>query len=157
MKPEIRNLKTDGYWPLEGEVLLPLFGKFVRFSSDDADGIDYVEQCAAYVNNLDERLIQALCEASIRYCNDFLDVTGQEPMKFDTPRDVLRRVSPNMLIIPDEEIPGTPVFHMELNCEWEIEHGMEWIVRDSRVLYVGAFNGGDPWDEYLEKDSWNFA
>lgn len=34
---------------------------------------------------------------------------------------------------------------------------MEWVVRGDRVLYVGAFNGEDPWSDYTEEQEWNYA
>jgi hypothetical protein len=30
---------------------------------------------------------------------------------------------------------------MALDCEWEIEHGMECVIRDDEVLYVSRFGG----------------
>ena len=40
---------------------------------------------------------------------------------------------------------------MTLNCDWEPEHGMEWIIKGDKALYIGPFNGGaSPWDEEEE-------
>ena len=36
---------------------------------------------------------------------------------------------------------------MELNCEWEPEYGMEWVVRSGKVLYSGGFIDTYPWDD----------
>lgn len=157
MQPVIRNVSSEGFWPLQGEAFIALFDRYVQFAVEDASGIEYVEKCVLYVNSLDASIIDLLCQASIRYCNDFLEMVGEDPKQFGSSQEVLKLVSPSTLIVPNEKIPGEPVIHMELNCEWEIEHGMEWIIRDKRVLYVGGFNGSDPWCEYLEKKSWNYA
>ncbi|KQT42496.1 MULTISPECIES: hypothetical protein [unclassified Methylophilus] len=157
MKPLLKNVSTEGFWPLQGEAFLTLFDRYVPFAVEDASGINYVEKCVEYFNALDSEIIDDLCLASIRYCNDFLEMVGEDPKQFNSPRDVLPLVIPSTLIIPNEEIPGQPVAHFELNCDWEPEHGMEWIVRDNKVLYVGGFNGSDPWGEYLEKPSYNYA
>lgn len=153
----LRNVSSEGFWPLQGEAFFTLFDRYVAFAVEDASDIEYVEKCVEYFNALDSGIIDKLCLASIRYCNDFLEMVGEDSRQFNSPRDVLSLVSPGTLIIPNEENSGTPVAHLELNCDWEPEHGMEWIIRDRAVLYVGAFNGSDPWGEYLEKVSYNYA
>ncbi|PZD96727.1 hypothetical protein DNH61_05885 [Paenibacillus sambharensis] len=142
---------------LEGEFYCKLFAREVRFMAEQGAGTDYIEQCVSYLNSLREDVVEALCEASIRYCNEFLDDIGEEMIQFTKPADVLKLVDPNILIVPDPEGRTEPVVHMELDCEWEIEHGMEWVVRGDQVLYVGSFNSENPWGDYAEKDSWNYA
>ena len=39
----------------------------------------------------------------------------------------------------------------------EEEHGMEWIIRGNKVLYVGSFNGEDPMGDFSLKNEWNYA
>ena len=43
---------------------------------------------------------------------------------------------------------NVPTFQMELSCEWEIEHGMEWVVRGDDVAFVGGCQFGDPFQRY---------
>jgi hypothetical protein len=146
----------DGPFAVEGRVYCRPFGRYIAFAVEDAASMDYVRRCAEHLDALPEPTLLALCEASIRYCNEFRSLTGEPPLAFASAYDVLALVDPNTLLIPDELRPE-PVVHLELNCDWEPEHGLEWIVRDSRVLYVGGFNGGNPWAEYDDKASWNFA
>jgi hypothetical protein len=157
MRELTKNISTNGDWPLQGEVFVDLFEKYVDFAVEDAATIEYVIRCAEYLNSFDDELIEALCAACIRYCNGFLTIVGDAPKHFALPRDVLKLISPSLLIVPNIEDLDEPVVHMELNCDWEIEHGMEWIIRGKNILYVGSFNGQDPWAEYLEKKSWNYA
>ncbi|QDQ25164.1 hypothetical protein FNU76_01650 [Chitinimonas arctica] len=157
MQALIQNVSSEGDWPLQGEAFLVLFDRYIPFAVEDAAHVDYVEKCVEYFNSLNHLIIDTLYQSCIRYCNDFLEMTGETPKQFSSPREVLNLISPSMLIIPNEEILGEPVVHMELNCAWEPEHGMEWVIRGTSVLYVGGFNGSDPWGEYLEKTSWNYA
>lgn len=157
MQSLLRNVSSEGFWPLQGEAFLALFDGYVPFVVEDAAGLEYVERCVMYFNNLDAVVIESLCQASIRYCNDVLALTGQNLRHCGSSSEVLRLISPSTLIVPNQEVPGEAVAHLELNHDWEVEHGMEWIVRDNRVLYVGAFNDSDPWGEYLEKRGWNDA
>jgi hypothetical protein len=159
MSELIRNIRQE-HFGQEGEVYFGLFGKYISLFNWQGASEAYVLKCAQYLNNLGEQIITHLCEASIHYCNDFLDAVGQEPKYFDKSRDVLALIRPSSLSIPKPRVPAqedVPVIHMELNCAWEEEHGMEWVIRDNKVLYVGAYNGENPWADFEPKDSWNYA
>ena len=151
----IKNIK-DGEFGKEAEVYFSLYERYISMI-DEGDDINYVQLCVENLNNLSESLIISLCEASIRYCNDFLDAVGEETKDFNDVKEVLEMIYPSMLVVPEQEYQNEPVIHLELNCDWEEEHGMEWIIRNNQLLYVGAFNGEDPWGDYTQKGTWNFA
>jgi hypothetical protein len=151
----IRNTKI-GEFGIEGEVFFDIFDKYISLMVED-DTLSYAQKCAAYLNELSEPLVKELCEASIRYCNSFLDAIGEPTKEFEKKEDVLKHIYPSMLIVPFPEDIKDPVIHMELNCSWEEEHGMEWVIRGNKVLYVGAFNGEDPLGDFSPKQRWNFA
>ncbi len=156
MRELITEVTTEGDWPLQGQVFFSLFERYIAFAVEDAAPIEYVAKCAEYLNSWDEETTESLCQACIRYCNDFRSMIGEDPMQFSSSRDVLKLAYPTTLIVPNPEFPE-PVAHLELNCEWEEEHGMEWIVRGRDVLYVGGFNGQNPWRSYVPKKIWNYA
>jgi len=154
---QIRNTYTNKYGCPEGEVWFGLFDVYINFSVEDAADIKYSESCAHYLNSLSETVIKMLCGASIRYCNNFLNAIGEPTKEFNNYRDILDLIYSSTLLIPNPENDDEPIIHMELNCDWEIEHGMEWVVRNGEVLYVGAFNGVNPWADFSTKESWNYA
>jgi hypothetical protein len=119
--------------------------------------LDYVERCGRFLADLPSSVTEALCNASIRYCHAFQQTIGEELSPLLDPRDVLRLISPSALIIPNPPPDNEPALCMELNCEWETEHGMEWVVRGDNVLYVGAYQGTDPWADFSDEASWNYA
>ena len=143
----------DGF---DGKVYFGLFGKTIELILDAEDS-EFALECATVLNSLEDNVIDSLCHASIRYCNDFLEMIDEPRMDFKHHKDVLKFVYPSALIVPCPNSVREPVVHLELNCEWEIEHGMEWIVRGGLVLYVGAFNGEDPYDDFVPKERWNYA
>ena len=151
----IKNTES-GEFGIEGEVFFRNFDKYIALSIED-DNIVFAQKCAEYLNGLSDQIIKSLCEASIRYCNSFLDAVGEPTKSFENPTDILSLIYPSVLLVPYPENENQPVIHLELNCEWEVEHGMEWVIRDNKVLYVGAFNGENPWDEFSEKETWNYA
>lgn len=143
---------------IEGEVYFSLFDKYIAFVALDFLDIGYLEKCAEYLNSLNDNVIEDLCKASISYCNHVLAMYYDEvPKEFERPPDVLELIYPSALIIPYPENPNEPVIHLELNCAWEKEHGMEWIVRNDRVLYVSSYSGENPWRDFSTNEDGNFA
>lgn len=140
----------------DGTVYFRLFERRIHLILETDDRA-FANECAEQLNLLDEPVVDSLCAASIRYCNEFLEAIGEPLEEFSAARDVLRLIHPSALIIPKPNSTGNPVIHLELNCDWEIEHGMEWVVRNGRVLYVGAFNGEDPYGNFDTDVSWNYA
>ncbi len=154
----LKNIAKNDHGEIEGEVWFGLFNKYISFFVEDSANIDYISKCAQFINNLSDEVIDKLCESSIRYCNSFLECIGEPTKSFVSSRDIIPLTYPSVLIIPYSESDNNePILHMELNCEWEPEHGMEWIVRKSEVLYVGAFQGENPWGDFSDKESWNYA
>ncbi len=102
------------------------------------------------------RVVVALCEASIRYC-ETTEVTslGESESDFKSPRDVLKAVRPFELFIPKPKRKKIPVVQLRMECNWEVEHNMEWAIREDKVYYVGSIRGIDPFR--IKKDRWNFA
>ncbi|WP_252106593.1 MULTISPECIES: hypothetical protein [unclassified Halomonas] len=150
----IRGL-NEGEFGLEGEVYSALFERYFSLVSEEHD-VDFIQRCAAHFDTLEAPIIDHLCRSSIRYCDAFLSEIGEPLIEFATPRDVLKLITPSVMIVPYPE-QSTPVVHLELECQWEPEHGMEWIIRENQVLYVGPFNGENPWQGFSPKAAWNFA
>jgi len=152
----LKNISHTGTG-IEGEVFFELFDRNFAFLTDKISDLNFVEKHAACLNTMPERVIDALANASVRYYNGFLGRVGEKEQVFDTARDLFSLIYPQVLIIPYPQENQDSILHLELNCEWDAEHGMAWIVRNRSILYVGAFNGMDPWGDYQNKDAWNYA
>ena len=77
----LRNIHNveDG---VDGEVYFKLFNQYIKLYSWKGAGMNYIEKCANYLNSFSDEVINRLCEASIRYCNDFCDMVGEEPKEW---------------------------------------------------------------------------
>ncbi|SES44958.1 hypothetical protein SAMN05518872_11625 [Psychrobacillus sp. OK032] len=153
----IKNLKTNEYSELEGEAYLELFDLNIKVYIDQESDIEYADLCITYFNSLSEGLIDEICKASIRYCNEFLDDIGEDIKEFSKSTDVLPLITPNTFYIPHPKNKNEPVIDLELICSWEEEHGMEWIIRDGKVMYVGPYNGVNPYGDCDIEEDWNYA
>lgn len=153
----LKNIKKTEYG-VDAESRINLFDSDISVSMESVEDADFAEECLLYINSLSEEVLTELCEASIRYCNVFLHAVGEPIINFSSPSEVLKLIYPSVLIVPKRHQIYSRVIHIEFNCDWEEEHGMEWLVRDDEVLYVGAFHGQQEWRERSEyKARWNFA
>ncbi|PQA59674.1 DUF6985 domain-containing protein [Siphonobacter curvatus] len=152
----IKNISVDPLLPdtLQGHVYFPLFNKDILVIEFTADHIEYANACVGLLVDLSDLMISKLCQASIRYCNACLEAMGEPIRHFENEREVLALVDPRALIIGYSNV--VPAIHLELSCEWEKEHGMEWAILQNEVKYVSSFQGIGPFDELDENDS-NFA
>ena len=128
----------------DGTVFSTLFDREIKVMLSDGGSQAYAQCCANVLNSLSQKLIDDFCAASIRYCNGFLEAVGEPLREFPHRASVLKLIEDGMLIVPETPDPQLPVVHMELNCDWESEHGLELIIRDSRLIYLGGYDGYDP-------------
>lgn len=152
-----RNVTTNGSWPLQGEVYFALFDRHIDFAVEDAATLEYVEQCATYLNGLGEAMLDDFCQACVSYRADYLEMVGINAEPLLATRDVLTLLTPLTLLVPNSANGGEPVLHLEFNCAWDADNGLEWIARGEKNLYVGGFNGQSAWADYSRRQSWNYA
>lgn len=156
----------EGEYETEGNVRWELFDKELEVMIDNDTDIEYAEKCAEALNSLPEDTVKAICEAAKRYCLHFKDICGDEwdewnEMSFkitkNTPAEQLKsEIYPTVLIVdkPEDERIG---FHIECNCSWEPEHGLEITILDGKLVYLGAFESRRAWSRFDPDDEWNFV
>ena len=161
----IKALHDTEYGP-EGKMHWELFNKDISVSLGEGADLAYAEKCAEALNNLPGETVKAIWEAAKRYCLFFMELCGDEWDDFsemtikvteDTPAEEIKsQIYPGILIVDDPEGDGIG-FHMECNCSWEVEHGLEITILDNKLLYLGAYEGCGAWDKFDPKDGWNFV
>jgi hypothetical protein len=162
----IKDLQ-DGESYKEGVAFFRLFQTDINVFIDDGVDLAYAEKCVDAMNALSSETIENLCNSSIRYCEWIIENSedvyedGDEiiiiPENIKS-RDILEFIKPSVMIIYQPLDHSIAAFSMELNCDWEPEHGMEWVIKDEKILYVGSFDGISPWWEDLScYDIGNYA
>jgi len=153
----IKDVKKEKHF-FEGKAFFNLFGVDIGVLIDlgSAD-FDYAEKCVAALNNMSEETIDKLCEYSILYCEIFCDKAGEAPPQIVSKRDILRHIHPGSLHVNIPE-DGSIVISLQMACDWEVEHGLEWLIKDDKILYVGDCCGETPYEsEAYYHTSWNYA
>lgn len=143
------------------EFYAPVFNQYMGVYVGDPDiSTEAVEKVVQAFNQLDQDTLAKLFQFSWDYCKSFCDYVGdQECPSIQQPEEILQYIEPiDMMIEMDPERTET-IIRIELNCDWEVEHGLEWLIRDQQILYVGSCEVPDAWKElsYYENYSLNFA
>jgi hypothetical protein len=110
----IRDIKETDLG-IEGEVYWELFDRYIRLHNFDRARPEYMQTCAEALNSLEDRTIDELCKASLRYREDFLNAVGADCSVISDPRDLLKIVKPLGLSIPLERRPNVPVVNLEFD------------------------------------------
>lgn len=155
MSKPIHGLHETEYG-VEGKMYWKLFDREIEVLINDADE-DYAQRCADYLDNLPEELLDRLRRATLLYAQDFYEMTEERELKKFSkmkPKKILNYVRPSLLLIEKPE-DDRIAFHIEMNCDWEIEHGLEWSILDGQAMYVGDFEGVSPWNDFMDSD-WNY-
>ncbi|ORX77205.1 hypothetical protein BCR32DRAFT_329017 [Anaeromyces robustus] len=152
----IRDIKKNDCF-YEGILYCPMFGKDIKISYEETVDKSYAEKCAEHLTNLNDDFIDKICKRISDYhqfmlkewCDEFVKEINEKVPVDISGRDILNYVkNPTLNIFPPKEGIG---YSIEGLCEWEPEHGIDIIIRDDRLLYVGQAECLGSWaddDEY---------
>ncbi len=145
----IENIRKDKTVGMEGEMHMPLFKDDISVYFPDRSKLTYAEKCAAYLNNMNEDMLNRLKKYIYRYYREYADQFDEDELGMPVDveeEDILRYVSPGALIIEKDCREKMTEFHLEFECDWEIEHGLEITISNGKILYVGSFDDMPPYD-----------
>lgn len=159
---------ADKFYKVSGKIYWPLFGCEVPVRIGDGKdvSIEYAEQCVSQLVSLNNAELQSLMQASIFYFLDVERCHGEPiemlfefegmpyPEGLDKPERILPYIKPVEICI-DQEILDYYSISVFSECAWEPEHGLQWVVRNGKALYVGAAEGlGSHGEEILYLEIW---
>lgn len=157
--------KTDSY--IEGKAYCRLWNKEIDVDLYDDDiPLDYAEKCVNAMNAMPQELVDTICRAAKQYCLEYLDAVGGAeangieltvPVNENTPpREMLKCFEAGSMIVSVPEDPSKIGYQLSGNCDWEEEHGIEIVILDDKLVYLGEFADESPWDDH-STESWNAA
>lgn len=164
----IENLHEDEYC-IEGTVRSGIFDREMSVSIYDGTPVEYAEKCVQAMNSLSEETLDIICRAAKKYClwmaaleaetggsldDEYYNMTV--PIYEDTPaREILKNVFLDLVVDKPED--NSIGYCLGGSCGWEPEHGIEIVIKDNRVLYVGANECHTAWSEFPKDDEDNFV
>lgn len=146
-----------------------LFDCEMEVRIDDETLIEYAEKCAQAMNSLSDETIDIICRAAKKYCLKMAELLAETGGSLDEEwfdmktkvdenspaREILKSVWLDLIIEkPKDNSIG---YCLGGACGWEPEHGIEILIKDNKVLYVGAEEGHSAWSDFPKDDDWNFV
>jgi len=153
----VKDIKEENEYFMIGRTYCPMFKKDISVTFEKEVEVTYVEQCAHHLAQLSDTLIDKICERVSAYHQFMLEEWNEsfvEEINEKVPRDVKGRDilkyidSPKVVIWEPKDGIGYTIAGY---CEWEPEHGIDIILRDDKLLYVGPSECLGSWasdDEY---------
>lgn len=126
---------------LDDSIYFAAFDKTVRLSSEHEEA-EYDKRCIAAFFAWDETVLTKLRDASFAYYKGYQELTEFDA-GIDSPEKIWEHCDPlSVTCTSSNEDSNSTFISIELNCDWEIEHGMQWIVKNNdEPLYVGPYYG----------------
>ncbi len=141
-----------------GKLHSNLFNKTIDVYIEKEADIEYAKKCAEHFSSLNEEMTDKICERTSAFHQymleewdeDFVNMINSKVPPDVTGRDILNYIETPALYVFSPKGDGIG-YIIEGLCEWEPEHGIDIIIRDDSVLYVGTPEGYTPWsdDEFI--------
>lgn len=119
-----------------------------------------------YLQTLDEKVIQEMCYYADLFrkeeMEDYPNKDYPEGMdKIDNPLELLDYFSITELQIEmyaNENVKEVRVLNLSGSCDWDEENGIQWLIKENKVVYAGTYDGLGIWDSPYEKNTlFNYA
>ncbi|GAB1541082.1 hypothetical protein NUACC21_37520 [Scytonema sp. NUACC21] len=161
MKPDTLSkvLATFDEGGSEGSIYFAFFDCTVPvFVSKKID--DYDKRCIEAFFDWGETIFIKLQSASFEYYKDYSDACdGLDDLIIGSPPEIWQYCKPiNIHFESSDEDPNSTFVDVELDCDWEPEHGMQWLVKNTNFLmYVGPYYGNASPNQKVDRSLGNYA
>ena len=122
------------------------WGENITLTCDKKNQIDYAKKCLSYFESMPKQVELRLRKYLFRYFRDYLQYIEEETEEWKniTEENIFEHIQITTLIVSSECRTNIIEFHIEGNCDWEKEHGLEITISDEKILYVGPFENYGP-------------
>lgn len=155
----LNNIFKNEFDQIEGTAFFPYFNKEIAVICRKGVSSEYIETCLNYLEEVDETLILQICKYAEYFLKDVLENTSvgelddEKAFPYDSPLDLLQYMSFETLYIekPSESITDSSqinVLNLTGSCDWWEDEGLQCLVRDGEVIYLGYFGDLSVWGDY---------
>ncbi len=164
----LKNSFINEFGQVEGIAFFPYFQKNITVLCQEGVSPEYAEKCLGYLEEVDDALMLRICKYAENFLKDTLENTSvgelgdEEAFPYDDLPDLLQYISFETLYIeePPKSMAGaSEIFVLNLTggCEWWEDEGLQCLVRDGEVVYLGHFGNLSVWGDYSEMYIGNYV
>lgn len=164
----LRDSFINEFDQLEGITFFPYLNKDITVICRKGVSSEYAEKSLAYLEEMDDALMLQICKYAEFFLKDTLENTSigeledEEAFPYHDLLDLLQYISFETLYIeePPESVKDaaeTKVLNLTGSCEWWEDEGLQCLVRDGEVIYLGDFADLSVWGDYSERYIGNYV
>lgn len=165
----LKDSFKNEFGEIEGTAFFPYFNENITVICRDGVASEYVEKCLQYLEEVDETLMFQICKYAEYFLKDKLETTSigeigdEEAFPYENLLDLQRYFHFGILYIdappePVAETMQTHVLNLSGGCDWWEDEGLQCLVKDGEVVYLGYFNRFNIWNGcYSEAYIGNYA
>lgn len=153
------NVETDVFNRIIGYAEFPYFHKQIQVTCDKDITPEYVIQSLQWLAAVDETQIREICQYALYYLQDQLASTSvgelldEDIQHIQEPLEVLRYMELCNLDIKPPLNPDIPVLNLSGGCDWQEDEGLQCLMKNHHVIYLGHWNDMNVWNEHLLDDN----
>ena len=160
----IKNVEKNTYTNmLEGNFWVEKLGQYIQISYDPSIDFKYVEESICYFDRNISQIQSLLAPSILRFCKNqmknYPDVDYPIGMECIDISSVWNFVKIEELHIDcyEPNLKDLKVLNLYGSCDWEFDDGLQWLIRDGKVIYSGAWNNYNVWQSADQLDCGNYA
>lgn len=156
----IKDVREDEFGGMVGTAWFPYFGKEIEVRYDQEVPLEYVEKSILYLSSVDDRLMLEISKYALFFLQDLLENTSvgellsEELLHIEHPLEVLKYMDFSFLTIDMPQDVNIPTLNLGGGCDWAESEGLQCLIRNDEVIYLGMWNDWSVWydsysDDYL--------
>lgn len=150
----LKNIIENEFGAMEGEVYFGYIDEYIQISFKKNVPMEYVYKTAKKLNEITDEIMYEVCKYSVEYCKDTLEDDMDIEIdidELDEPMNILEYMGFDGLIVNMPENMEDVGLNLEGHCDWDEEIGIQCIIKNDKVDYVGMWNRWDMWNNsYIE-------
>lgn len=154
----LRDALEDEFGNIVGKALFPYFQKEIELVCAPGVSPEYVRKSLEWLGQLDGKRMEEICRYASYYLQDELENTGvgelldEGVQHLKGPLDILQYMDFCTLDIEAPKDPALPVLNLGGWCAWREDEGLQCLLRDWKVVYLGAWDNCSVWQSYYLDD-----
>ncbi len=153
----IKNITENEFGEMVGEVWFKHIDGYIDLRFEQDVPMEYVYKVAEKLNCLQENTFNDIYKYSILYCKDMVESYPDMEIDIDTDSfekdsDIMSYMEFEELVINLPEDLSEVGINLGGSCEWDIENGIQWLIKGDEVVYVGSWDDLNIWYSPYEED-----
>ena len=143
------NARIDEFDRMTGYAEFPYFHKQIEVVCEEGVTAEYAARSIRWLAEVDEALVREICQYALYYLQDELESTSkgelldEEIQHIQEPLEILRYMEFSGLDIKLPNEPEIPVLNLSGGCDWQEDEGLQCLIKNGHVVYMGYWNDED--------------